>query len=247
MQMNKPSLPGALKFLLSFLFILLLVTVFFVLRWYENQGFRSRRLLAWLRHPERHPQWKITAGTQCQDAPFMFPTDGYIGFLWGDSFRPGHTHQGIDIFTSESSGATPVMAAYSGYLTRLEGWTSSLIIRIPQDPLHPDRQIWTYYTHLADEDGKTYISQSFPPGTSETYVQSGTILGYQGNYSGQPGNPVGTHLHFSIVKDDGQGRFRNELRIENTLDPSPYFGMPLNAKHIGKEIPACPPSARTTP
>lgn len=31
------------------------------------------------------------------------------------------------------------------------------------------------------------------------------------------------HLHFSIVKDDGNGRFLNELRIENTLDPSPYL------------------------
>jgi hypothetical protein len=34
------------------------------------------------------------------------------------------------------------------------------------------------------------------------------------------------HLHFSVVKDDGHGKFLNELRIENTLDPSPYLGLP---------------------
>ncbi|MGH2521877.1 MAG: hypothetical protein ACRDH2_05165 [Anaerolineales bacterium] len=33
------------------------------------------------------------------------------------------------------------------------------------------------------------------------------------------------HLHFSIVQDDGRGRFKNELKIENTLDPSPYLGL----------------------
>jgi len=38
------------------------------------------------------------------------------------------------------------------------------------------------------------------------------------------------HLHFSIVKDDGNGQFLNELKIQNTLDPSPYLGLPLNGK-----------------
>jgi hypothetical protein len=71
------------------------------------------------------------------------------------------------------------------------------------------------------------------------YVETGTLLGYQGNYSGAPGNPVGVHLHFSIVKDDGQGRFKNELEIENTLDPTPYFGLTLNAGHNTGEVPSC--------
>ena len=50
-----------------------------------------------------------------------------------------------------------------------------------------------------------------------------------GNYSGTAGNPVGVHLHFSIVKDDGSGGYTNEYEIQNTLDPSPYFGLNLNA------------------
>ena len=65
------------------------------------------------------------------------------------------------------------------------------------------------------------------------------MLGYQGNYSGDPNNPTGVHLHFSIVKDDGQGRFRNELEIKNTLDPSPYLGLAVDASQNPGDIPIC--------
>lgn len=237
--MNKRKMSPILQGLLILLAVLIILGGLLFLRWYTRRGFRARRLLAWLRHPERHPAWHQSAGERCQDAPFLFPTDGYIGFVWRDSFRPGHIHQGIDIFSREDPGMTPVLAAYPGYLTRLDDWKSSLIIRIPHDPLQPGRQIWTYYTHLADNQGRSYISDQFPPGSKEVYVKEGTLLGYQGNYSGTPDAPVGTHLHFSIVKDDGQGHFRNELRINNTLDPSPYFGMNLNANTLGKDIPRC--------
>ena len=177
--------------------------------------------------------------SRCGDAPFILPTSGLIGFLWDDSFRLGHHHQGIDIFAGTAPGKTSVYAAYPGYLSRLSGWKSSLIIRIPSDPLHPGQQIWTYYTHLADASGSSLIAETFPPGTTEVYVSEGTFLGYQGNFSGTPGNPTGVHLHFSIVKDDGKGRFLNELDINNTLDPSPYFGMSLNAKKNRVDIPLC--------
>ena len=81
----------------------------------------SARLLsfrAWINNPASHPEWKLTAGSQCGSGPFHFPTDGFVGFLWGDSFRPGHRHQGIDIFAGTEIGVTPVLAAYPGYLTR---------------------------------------------------------------------------------------------------------------------------------
>ena len=131
------------------------------------------------------------------------------------------------------------MAAYDGYLTRLADWKSTVIIRIPEDPLKPERQIWTYYTHMADEQGNSFVSEEFPMGTSEVFVKAGTVLGYQGNYSGDPGNPTGIHLHFSIVLDDGSGQYLNELDIENTLDPSDYFHMNLNAHENPGDIPAC--------
>ena len=61
---------------------------------------------------------------------------------------------------------------------------------------------------MADPAGNSFISPEFPSGTYEKYVEAGTRLGYQGDYSGDPYNPVGLHLHFSIVLDDGHGNFR---------------------------------------
>jgi murein DD-endopeptidase MepM/ murein hydrolase activator NlpD len=203
---------------------------------------RSLKLRQWLADPAAHADWTISAGERCGDAPFQMPTNGMIGYLWGDSFKLSHSHQGIDIFGGTEAGLTAVYAAYDGYLTRLESWKSSLIIRIPKDPLQPDRQIWTYYTHMADEKGDSCISGLFPPGTNEVFVKAGTLLGYQGNYSGTPNHPVGVHLHFSIVKDNGSGGFLNELEIKNTLDPSPYFGLELDGKSNRDEIPVCPVS-----
>ena len=200
---------------------------------------RSMRVGEWLHDPTAHADWSMIAGQRCENAPFQFPTDGFIGFLWDDSFKAGHRHQGIDIFAGTEPNVTPVVAAYDGYLTRLDEWKSSIIIRIPDDPLQPGRQIWTYYTHMADPFGNSFIATEFPAGTHEVFVKAGTLLGYQGDYSGDPNNPVGVHLHFSIVMDDGLGKFRNELEISNTLDPSPYFNVALNAKTAGDGIPRC--------
>jgi len=94
---------------------------------------------------------------------------------------------------------------------------------------------------MADTEGHSLIVEAFPPGTHEVFVKAGTYLGNMGNYSGTPGNPTGVHLHFSIVKDDGAGKFLNELEIGNTLDPSPYFNLPLNANTTAEEIPLCLP------
>lgn len=201
---------------------------------------RSARVWEWLKNPQAHPNWAVQAGERCGDAPFQMPTSGLIGFLWDDSFRPGHRHSGLDIFGGSQAGITPVHAAYDGYLTRLADWKSTVIIRIPSDPLQPGRQIWTYYTHMASPAGESFVDAAFPPGISEVFVPAGTLLGYQGNYSGTPGNPTGVHLHFSIVLDDGNGSFRNELEIANTLDPSPYLGIALNARQNPADLPVCP-------
>jgi peptidoglycan LD-endopeptidase LytH len=201
---------------------------------------RDINVIEWIQNPDNHPDWAVQAGQRCQKAPFAMPTSGFIGYLWDDTFQPGHRHQGLDIFGGRQVGETAVYAAADGYLSRLPGWKSSLIIRIPSDPLQPGRQIWTYYTHMAGPDGNSLIVEDFPPGSSEIFVQTGTLLGHQGNFSGTPGSPVGVHLHFSIVRDDGKGNFKNELNIENTLDPSPYLGFEVNAHHNTGQIPLCP-------
>ncbi len=203
---------------------------------------RLTRLSRYWDDPAGHSAWAIEAGQRCGQAPFVMPTSGLVGFYWGDSFHPGQRHQGIDIFGPSGPnglGQTPVVAAYDGFLTRLPSWRSAVIIRIPSDPLQPGRQIWTYYAHMADPNGNSFISADFPPGTTDLPVQAGRLLGYQGNYSADPGSPTGMHLHFSIVLDDGQGGFRNELDIGNTLDPSPYLGIEVNASRVGDKPAVC--------
>lgn len=228
-------------FIIPLTLILLTSGVYFLYQTFKGSSVRSRRIIIWIRNPLSNPEWALEALTRCSPtSSFLFPTNGYVGYLWDDSFRPGHNHQGIDIFTSKKSGDTPIYAVYGGFLTRLPEWKSSLIIRIPDDPLLPGRQIWTYYTHMADTNGNSFIVDAFPPGTSELFISEGTLLGYQGNYSGTPGHPVGVHLHFSIVRDDGKGSFLNELKIHNTIDPSAYFGLPLNGRANQDNIPLCP-------
>lgn len=241
-------MPRRLILLLLFLFLLALLAALWlgpqVYRYLRTRSYRFGRLGGWFQNPTTHPDWAIRGGTRCGSlaagaAPFLLPTSGYVGFLWDDSFKFGERHQGIDIFGGTDAGVTPVLAAYSGYLIRLPDWKSTMAIRIPSDPLKPGRQIWLYYTHMATQDGSSLIEAAFPPGSEEVFVEAGTLLGHQGNYSGDPGNPTGVHLHFSIVLDNGKGFLRNELDIRNTLDPSPYLGLQVNAGRAGKQIPAC--------
>lgn len=225
--------------ILGIVLVLVLVGGYFLYRFQGRSPERMMRLYQFLRDPQAHPEWAIAAGERCGDAPFVMPTDGIIGFMWGDSFNLGHSHEGLDVFGGPVLGEVPVVAAYDGYLTRNSDWRSAVIIRHPSDPFSPGRQIWTYYSHMADPEGSSYIVSQFPPGTSEVFVEAGTLLGYQGNYSGDPDNPTGIHLHFSIVLDDGYGRYRNELEFRNTLDPLPYLGITSDTLQETSQLAIC--------
>jgi hypothetical protein len=231
------------NFVLLIVGVVIVVTAVYFYRTFRLTSLRAAQVFAWIKDPDSRSDIVIAVGSRCGNAPFIFPTRGVVGFLWDDSFQFGHRHQGIDIFAGTDINVTPVIAAYPGYLTRLPDWKSSVIVRVPNDPFQPDRQIWVYYTHMADPNGNSFISSDFPPGTSEKQVEAGTVLGRQGDYSGDPNNPVGVHVHVSIVKDNG-GKFLNELDINNTYDPSPYFGLALNAKQNPDKVPVCEPSAQ---
>lgn len=193
---------------------------------------RSRSFVQWATGSTSARQELVTVQREtCPGAPFILPADGFIGLLYEDPRGPyssRNPHQGIDIFSDAEPGITPVYAAYDGYLTREQEWKSSVILRVPEDPLKPGQQIWLYYTHLADQAGNDFIEEAFPPGTKELFVEQGTLLGYMGDYNGRSARTVWVHLHFSIVQDDGNGRYLNELEFNNTLDPTPYLGLPLN-------------------
>ena len=211
----------------------------YLFRTFRGSAARSPFVRSYITTPAENLQYVIQPGTRCAESPFLFPTRGMVGYLWDDSFQLGHRHQGIDIFAGTDVNITPVISAYPGYLTRLPEWKSSVIVRVPSDPLNTGRQIWLYYTHMADSNGNSFIVPDYPVGTSEQFIDAGTLLGYQGNYSGDPNNPVGVHLHFSVVRDDGTGHFKNELDINNTYDPSPYLGLLLNAQSNPDQIPTC--------
>lgn len=169
----------------------------------------------------------------CPNAPWMLPTDGVLGVLWGDTRVPpysaDHRHSGLDIFGSGRENTVPVYAVADGWLTRLPGWKSAVAIQ-HDDPLRPGEVVWSYYAHMASGGGQSYIVDDFPAGSAGVPVEAGQLLGYQGVWSGNPLNPGWMHLHFSVVLAAEDGSFLNETFLENTLDPSPYLGIVGNAE-----------------
>jgi peptidoglycan LD-endopeptidase LytH len=197
--------------------------------WYSVDGESNNVIRDYLVNLDSRPPLMNT-GRGCNGAPFILPSSGLIGLLYADPARPYNAlrrHTGIDIFGNGAPGTIPIYSAYDGYLTRLDAWLSTVIIR-HVDPLVAGRTIWTYYTHMASRDGETsFVSSQFPRGTAGVFIPQGTLLGYQGEFAGD-GAAIAMHLHFSIVLSDENAAFLNEAVLDNTLDPSPYFGMPLN-------------------
>ncbi len=207
---------------------LLLAGGWLAYQWLAGRSESNTYIFRWLRQPRQYTHLNSEALSQCAGAPFVLPSEGFIGLLWRDDaapYNPLRRHTGIDIFGEGAPGTVPIYAVYDGYLTRLDDWISTVIIR-HDDPLQPGRTIWTYYTHLANTAGDSFITDDFPQGTYSKPVTQGALLGYQGDYN--PAFPVAMHLHMSIVTSNDDGSFKNEAVLENTLDPSPYFGMTLN-------------------
>jgi len=227
---------------LILLLLVLLLCALGIRRWLQQSPPSTQllQLRAWFADPMGHADWSVAVGTRCAGAPMLFPTTGYIGFGWDDSFRPGHRHSGLDIFGPDAqNGVTPIVAAYDGYLTREEGWKSTLILRHPDFPAVPaagiaeGEQIWSYYTHMASRDGRdSYIEPAFPPGTYEQFVAAGTLLGHQGNWGGSRWQLTGRHLHFSVVKTQPDGAYMDEREIANTYNPIFLLGLVTNARGI---------------
>jgi murein DD-endopeptidase MepM/ murein hydrolase activator NlpD len=221
------------RFVLTILILAVLsvIAAYAGYRYFRTNNISSNSyIVEWLTDAESHPDYETVALLRCGNAPFIVPTTGFIGLLWRDASAPYNSsqrHTGIDIFGNGTAGTIPIYAAYDGFLTRKEDWVSTVIIR-HNDPLQVGRTIWTYYTHMASRDGsRIYIAEAFPQGTYNQFVRQGTLLGYQGLYN--PPFPVALHLHFSIVTTASDGNFNNEAILANTLDPSPYLGIEVNA------------------
>jgi len=187
----------------------------------------------WFTDARSRPGLMTQRDAPCPGAPFLLPSEGFIGLLYADPAGPYtvlNRHTGVDIFADGQPGEVPVVAAYDGELTRLPNWLSTVIVK-HDDPLQPGRTIWTYYTHMANVTGtQSFVHPDFPPGTLGVPVEQGRVLGYQGDYGGS--RRVGLHLHFSIVESEPDGSFKNEAVLANTLDPTPYLGMDVSARGL---------------
>ena len=209
----------------------------------------SNSVREWL--PRRRVDLATLQRENCPNAPFIVPSAGYVGLYYNDPSRPYNQtrrHQGVDLFVNDPPGTVPIYAVADGYISHPAYWQSAVIQRIPSDPLNPDQQIWVYYTHMADEDGNDFIEPAFDYGAYEVWAEQGTLIGYVGNYDGNQPSRIATHLHLSIVRDDGFGNYLNELDVANTLDPSPYFGVDVGwGPGSSREIETPPSLCTSTP
>ncbi len=222
----------------SIIIIVACVVIIYALVRVQSMATRFGRIGTWFDDPATNNSWHVTGGERCGDAPMLIPSSGFVGVRWNDGLAPLYQHSGLDIFSPDGAdNVTPIYAAYDGYLYRQENWRSAVIIRHPNFEPLPDivgeQQIWTYYTHMASADGtESFIAPEFPRGTSEVFVEAGTLLGYQGSWSGNPTREMGRHLHLSIVKSGPDGSFLNETDINNTFDPAPFLGLTADEQDI---------------
>src|SRR5690349_7447724 len=75
----------------------------FLLPRYSNSRSNSLAPIErWFDDPSSRPELATTMNRKaCRGAPFILPSDGFIGMLWGDPAAPYtilNTHTGIDIF-----------------------------------------------------------------------------------------------------------------------------------------------------
>jgi hypothetical protein len=207
---------------------------------YASTDFLAQTLVFRPRDAESGP----TSLEGCPGAPWRLPTRSDMG-MWWITYQFG--------FMGEGRGNTvPVYAVADGLLLRRLDWDSAVAIQ-HDDPVRPGEKVWSFYGDMADgEDGESFVTVDFPPGSEGVPVQAGQLLGYQGTWSGSPGSPIWTHLHFAVVPALEDGSFPNEIvgllsedefsaedvplipeedetpsrgtQTTFALDPSPYLG-----------------------
>ena len=125
--------------------LVILVVLGCTVAWHGRYWIIHLVRVAWRRLTlSREPQ--PIAVERCPGAPWALPTSGVLGVLWNDTrvapYGPGHPHTGVDIFGDGPEETVPVYAVADGWLTRLPGWKSAVIIR-HEDPLRPGETVWT--------------------------------------------------------------------------------------------------------
>ena len=76
------------KFIILALIIVIAAVGVYLYFNFQRSSARTAQVFDWFRDTSSRPELMMSAGTRCGDVPFIFPTDGLIGFIWDDSFRP---------------------------------------------------------------------------------------------------------------------------------------------------------------
>jgi hypothetical protein len=129
------------------------------------------------------------------------------------------------LFGTGNEGELPVVAVADGRLIRRRDWPRAVALE-HDDPLHPGETVWTYYADLGASNGRTsFVAPQYPLGSEGAFVPAGTVLGYQGTWSGREYWPAWVHVRFAVVRGPAPGVFPEALTPEVLLDPAPYLGL----------------------
>ncbi|MFN2282781.1 MAG: hypothetical protein ACK2UQ_00040 [Anaerolineae bacterium] len=139
----------------------------------------------------------------CPGAAWPFPTSAALGLRW--------YNKTISLMGVGYDNTVPVYAVADGRLMRRADWPDAVAI-LHDDPLNPGQQVWAFYGGMASRDGgASYVSTTFPPGSTDIPVKAGDLLGNQGSY-----HYDWTHLHFAVAPPLQDGSFPAALVWRNT-------------------------------
>jgi hypothetical protein len=175
--------------------------------------------------------------TQCNNAPFIWPTYGKRGwYIWNSTTTyvtqdGDKKHDGVDILqVNQTENVEPIYAAADGYLTWLNNWSLRMEVNVDAAYDVPEHHVYLYYTHMADNAGNvSYINPALI-GAKALFVRKGQYLGKQGR-KGTADELV--HLHISVSRTATEA---------GNIDPTKYFGdVNLDASNGGTTDGAVPP------
>ncbi len=165
-----------------------------------------------------------TSTFRCYDAPFQFPDNGFIGWIWKDPAAlpappagDGHLHTGIDVWPFGGQGS-PVYPLADGYIRRIGNGKGLDALNLWFPSVNGGTEV--YYAHIKVDP------KFIPPGNDKA-------LSIEVNIAVKATDVLGTvygenWIHLSIGSTNGPYSPHNDLDPNQTQDPSPYFQASLN-------------------
>ncbi len=166
------------------------------------------------------PVTEAVSTLACAGSAWQLPSASPMGIKWQNN--------GLDFSSGQGQkNKIAVYAVADGLLTRQTDWFDAVAV-LHDDPLQSGSQVWTYYAGMAAANGvDSFVSQDFPPGSTNVTVKAGQLIGYQGTWSGKPLWATWTHMHFAVIKPAEKNNFPANLTHAERLDPTQYLKLAL--------------------